>query len=360
MKKLTTLPVPPHFDPSKADQVFRVNYEDLARDAMAWKRQHGIFAAANDSRSGGPRIAAMLIDMQNTFCIPGFELYVGGRSGRGAVEDSARLARWIYQNLANITSYIPTMDTHRIGQIFHAFALVDENGNHPKPFTLVFVADVQSGKWRVNPAWASMIGIALGELQAYLLHYVTELHKAKRGPLTVWPYHSMLGGIGHALVPLIEEAIQFHSFARASRISFEIKGGEDKTENYSIFRPEVLRDQHDHGVGDKNKALIETLIKFDALVIAGQARSHCVAWSIEDLLQELVATGNQALAKKIYLMEDCSTSVYVPPLPDGKGGMTPEYDGELTAKPSFDRFVAAGMNLVRSTDPMDTWPGLAS
>ena len=33
--------------------------------------------------------------------------------------------------------------------------------------------------------------------------------------LTIWPYHAMLGGIGHALVAAIEEAIFFHGMARA-------------------------------------------------------------------------------------------------------------------------------------------------
>ena len=54
----------------------------------------------------------MLIDVQNTFCIPDFELYVGGRSGHGAVEDNIRLCEFIYRNLGNITHITATMDTH--------------------------------------------------------------------------------------------------------------------------------------------------------------------------------------------------------------------------------------------------------
>ena len=62
----------------------------------------------------------MLIDVQNTFCIPDFELYVGGRSGRGAVEDNTRLCEFIYRNLGNITHITATMDTHMTMQVFHA------------------------------------------------------------------------------------------------------------------------------------------------------------------------------------------------------------------------------------------------
>lgn len=41
----------------------------------------------------------LLIDVQNTFCIPSFELFVGGQSGTGAVEDNRRLCEFIYRNL---------------------------------------------------------------------------------------------------------------------------------------------------------------------------------------------------------------------------------------------------------------------
>ena len=69
----------------------------------------------------------MLIDVQNTFCIPDFELYVGGRSGRGAVEDNARLCQFIYHNLGRITKITATMDTHVTMQVFHAIFFIDKD-----------------------------------------------------------------------------------------------------------------------------------------------------------------------------------------------------------------------------------------
>ena len=50
----------------------------------------------------------------------------------------------------------------------------------------------------------------------------------------------MLGGIGHALVSAVEEAIFFHSIARKSPTRFELKGANPLTENYSVLSPEVL------------------------------------------------------------------------------------------------------------------------
>ena len=42
----------------------------------------------------------LLVDVQNTFCIPGYELFVGGQSGNGAVEDNMRLCQFIYRQPA--------------------------------------------------------------------------------------------------------------------------------------------------------------------------------------------------------------------------------------------------------------------
>ena len=58
--------------------------------------------------------------------------------------------------------------------------------------------------------------------------------------------------------------------------------------------------------------------------IAGQAASHCVRSSIEDILTEIALT-DRALAKKIYVMTDCMSPVTVP---DGKGGFAVDFTAE--------------------------------
>src|SRR5688572_20268596 len=189
------LPVPAHFDPERVGEVWRVPYEDRAREASAWAEEHGIGPAAEDS----PRVCLLAVDVQNTFCIPGFELFVGGRSGTGAVDDNRRLCEFLYRNLGAITQIVPSLDTHHAMQVFHAVWLVDEQGNHPTPYTLVAAADVDSGRWRANPEVAAALGIDASHLQRHLEHYTRRLAAGGKYDLTVWPYHAMLGGIGHAL-----------------------------------------------------------------------------------------------------------------------------------------------------------------
>lgn len=140
------LPLPDHFDPHKVGQVWRVPYEARAAEARTWAKEHHLQPNEQDQY----KIAMVLIDVQNTFCIPEFELYVGGRSGTGAVDDNVRLVQFIYRNLGSITHITLTLDTHQATQIFHPIFLVDENGEHPPPYTLVTAEDIQSGRWRFN------------------------------------------------------------------------------------------------------------------------------------------------------------------------------------------------------------------
>lgn len=341
----TELPLPPHFDSERAGEVWRVPYEDRAREARAWAGRHGIRTAAEDRF----RLALLLVDVQNTFCIPGFELYVAGRSGTGAVDDNKRLAAFIYRNLKGITEVIPTLDTHQAVQIFHSVFLVDEYGNFPAPYTRVSVEDVRRRRWRFNSFAAAALGLDPDEGQRHLLHYVEQLAASGRYELTVWPYHAMLGGIGHALVSIIEEAVFFHTLARLSQPDFHVKGRHPLTEHYSVLGPEVTHGPDGRSIAEKDQALIERLLSFDAVIIAGQAKSHCVAWTIADLLRGSEAK-DRALARRVYLLEDCTSPVVVPDVVD--------YTDE--ADLAFRRFAEAGMNVVRSTDPIWTWPGMRS
>jgi nicotinamidase-related amidase len=338
------LPIPAHFDPGRVGQVWRVPYEDRAREASAWAQEHGLTPAAEDAF----HLCLLGVDVQNTFCIPDFELFVAGRSGTGAVDDNRRLCEFIYRNLGSITQILPSLDTHHAMQVFHAIWLVDDQGNHPAPFTLVSVEDVATGRWRVNAAVAAALGLDADYAERQLAHYTRRLAEGGKYDLTVWPYHAMLGGIGHALVSAVEEAVFFHGIARYSPPDFQIKGENPLTEHYSMLGPEVTEGPDGERLGEKNTGLIEKLLTFDAVVVAGQAKSHCLAWTIDDLLEH--DEMRERLAHRTHLLEDCTSPVVVPGVVD--------YTDE--ANRAFERYAAAGMHVVRSTDPITSWPGLGT
>jgi nicotinamidase-related amidase len=337
MTTQTRLPLPSHFDPQHVGAVWRVPYQERAAEAEIWANQHGIQPASTDQT----RVCLLAIDVQNTFCIPDFELFVGGQSGRGAVEDNQRLCEFIYRNLGAITEIVATLDTHTAMQIFHPIFWVNQAGEHPIPAATMITLDaVQQGIWQVNPAVAH--SLAQGDysaLQRHALHYTQRLTENGKYPLTVWPYHSMLGGIGHALVSAVEEAMFFHGIGRKSQTRFELKGGNPLTENYSVLRPEVLDGAEQQAIAQPNQPLIQNLLQFDAVVVAGQAKSHCVAWTVDDLLTEIQAQ-DPTLAKKIYLLEDCTSPVVVPGV----------VDFTEQANATFQRFVDAGMQRLKSTE----------
>jgi nicotinamidase-related amidase len=337
------LPVPAFYRPERVGEVWRVPYEERAREARAWAEQHSLRAVSEDAF----RICLLAVDVQNTFCVPGFELFVGGRSGTGAVDDNRRLCEFVYRNLAALTQVVPSLDTHRAMQVFHPVWLVDADGSHPEPYTLVSPEDVEQGRWRVNPAVCESLGIDPEYAARQLLHYTRRLAEGGKYQLTVWPYHALIGGIGHALVSAVEEALFFHGIARSSQPDFQVKGEHPLTEHYSLLGPEVTEGPDGDELAGRNTALVEKLLTFDAVIVAGQAKSHCVAWTIDDLLEgddEHV----QRLAERVYLLEDCSSPVVVPDVVD--------YTDDADA--AYERFAAAGMHVVRSTDPLESWPEL--
>lgn len=343
------LPIPPHHDAERVGEVWKVDYAALAPAAARWAAEHAIPPAADDR----PRLCLLLIDLQNTFCIPGHELFVAGRSGTGAVDDNRRLCAFVYRNLGAITAIRATLDTHTAHQIFHPAFWVDEAGRHPAPLTAISVADVESGRWRVDrkvadPLWPRVAphrdAPAADELDAYALHYVKSLAAAGKYELMIWPYHAMLGGIGHALVSAVHEAMFFHSLARTSPVHHEVKGGRALTEHYSALGPEVTHDHRGRRLAPAGEAFLEALLDYDRIAVAGQAKSHCLAWTIEDLLGGL-RRRDPALARKVYLLEDCTSPVVVPGV----------VDFTEPADAAFARFAEAGMHVVRSTDPIASW-----
>lgn len=350
-----TLPLPDFYSPANAARwAYRPDESRLFAEATAWRKRHGIAAASEDRR----RVHLLLIDCQKDFCFPEGALYVGGRSGRGAVEDSDRIARFIYANLDQITEITCTADAHVPHQIFFPAFWVDERGEPPAAHREVTTDDVRAGRLRPNPELAAWLaGGDAAWLRAQAEYYCAQLEAAGKYTLYLWPPHCLVGSEGQALVGVVEEARLFHAWARGARSIVEAKGSHPLTEHYSALSPEVPT-RHDGGppLARRDQALVDTLLAADALVIAGQAASHCVKSTIEDLLGEIEAR-DPSLARKVWLLEDCMSSVAVAD-PATPGGFLFDFTPQAAA--ALRRFEAAGMNVVRSTEPVERWSPAAA
>jgi len=347
---VTPLPVPPFFDPVRAaDWEFRPDATTLSTAAAAWRRQHAVRASAADET----RVHLLLIDVQKDFCYPEGTLYVAGRSGTGAIDDSRRIAELIYRNLGAITEITATMDTHLAYQIFFPSFWLDKSDAPLTAHRVITSEQIAAGEVRPNPAIAKWLcGGNYTWPCRQVLHYTRELERAGKYQLYLWPPHCLLGSDGHALAGIVHEARLFHAFARTAQSSVEVKGGNPLTENYSVLRPEVLSRFDGAALAQRNTGFVHTLLVADAVVIAGQAASHCVKSTIDDLLGE-IAAHDPALASKVYLVTDCMSAVTVP---DGKGGLAADFTPQAEA--ALQKFADAGMHLVTSTTPISSWPGL--
>jgi nicotinamidase-related amidase len=250
----------------------------------------------------------------------------------GAVEDTTRTVEWLYRNMDKMTGLFFSMDTHRVFQIFHPSWWVDAQGRHPAPLTPIFLEEVRSGKWTAVAHPKESV------------EYVKKLESTGKYVLTVWPYHTLLGGLSHALVPAMMEAALFHAAARKHQTHFETKGTHAMTENYSVLSPEVT-ELSGNVVGAFNAPFFKMLMEYDRIYVFGQAKSHCVLSTINDIQKHVSAT-DPKLAEKIWILEDAMSPVPAPPL----SPLPDHLNFPKIADEAVAAWKAAGMKVVRTSD----------
>jgi nicotinamidase-related amidase len=319
------LPIPEFYDPAQVAGVYLERAALVADAAVAYQQQHAIPPATHDTY----KIAAFGIDCQVGFCTPGASLFVPG-----AVEDMQRTLVWIYRNLDKLTGLLFSLDTHRVLQIFHPAWWRDRHGQHPAPFTPITYEEIHNGTW--TPV----------AHRQECLEYCQKLEVSGKYVLTIWPYHVLLGGMSHTLVPALMEATIFHSLVRQQQAHFEIKGMHTLSENYSVLSPEV-QELGGKTIGRFNEALLSMLLAYDRVYVFGQAKSHCVRstlYDIRDHLQTMAAS----LTDKIWILEDAMSPVPPPPIEPLPSAL----DFPRVAEQAMAEFRQAGMHVVKTTDPI--------
>ena len=320
------LPMPRFHEDARAGQLHLERGAEVAEEARRYIAEHRLRPAREDTL----RIAAFGIDVQVAFCTPGASLFVPG-----AVEDTQRALRFLYSHLDRVTELVFSLDTHRAFQIFHPAWWRDAEGLPPRPLTVITAADVRAGRWRAT------------RFPEESLAYCERLEASGKYVLTIWPFHALLGGLSHALVPAVYEASLFHALVRDTPTHFELKGEHPLTENYSVLSPEVT-EVKGQKVGEFNTRLFEHLMSFDRVYVFGQAKSHCVLSTLQDLRQHIERTDRSKMGR-VFILEDAMSPVPAPPLDP----LPPALDFPRVADAALRDFRAAGMRVVRTTDPLD-------
>ncbi len=234
--------------------------------------------------------ALLIIDPQNDFCNPGDNkakargsLYVDG-----ADKDMERLAEWIKKNKESIDFIGITIDSHQPNDISHPNFWMDKDGSFPPAFTSITSKDVEEGKWspRFNPKKC--------------LKYLKELENQNEYPHVIWPVHCIIGSEGAAIYqPLMEALIEWT--VRGKFYQTVAKGTFPFTEHFGAFRAQIPEAERPET--QLNQNLLKTLETYQNIYLAGEAKSHCVANSLKQVLKA------PSLACKFIILEDAMSNV---------------------------------------------------
>ncbi len=246
------------------------------------------------------QIELLIIDPQNDFCHPDGSLFVPG-----ATDDMDRTADMITRLKDKIDDIHITLDSHHFVDIAHPIFWLDSSGKHPAPFTIIAAADVKNGLFRTtNP-----------QFQTRATEYVNSLEANARYPLCIWPPHCLIGSWGYAVInhfdkttpiaPLFEVLLNWEN--QFAMVDYVTKGSNFWTEHYSAVQADVP-DPQDPDT-QLNMSLIETLQKADIILLAGEARSHCLANTVIDIANNF---GEENI-KKMILLQDATSDVPDPP-----------------------------------------------
>ncbi len=232
----------------------------------------------------------LVIDPQNDFLdIPGAALPVPGANA-----DMQRLAHWLLGHLEQVQSITVTLDSHASIGVERTTFWLDAKGDAVAPFTLVTAADLLKGRYA--PRHAAQREETLAYLQA--------LEAGGRRQLVVWPVHCVVGSWGHNIHVGLAQAIADWEEQTGRICEKVLKGQHPLTEQYSALRAEVPR--ADDVRTQLDLALLNRLAaQRGMLLVAGEALSHCVAASVDDLMAQLPA---QRLQQTL-LLSDCMSPV---------------------------------------------------
>jgi len=236
------------------------------------------------------RVHLLVIDPQNDFCDPKGSLYV-----TGADKDMNRVGAMVTRLGSKIDDIHITLDSHRNFDVAHPMYWKNSKGENPNPFTLISVKDVENGIW--TPTVSS--------LYKRSLEYVKELEKKAKYVLCIWPAHCLIGSWGHNVYPSVFSSISDWEKKNNGMINYVTKGSNPYTEHYSAVAAEVA-DPSDTTT-QINAGLINTLENdCDMLLIAGEAKSHCVRSTVMDIVHNF---SDPKVAQKIIILTDGMSAV---------------------------------------------------
>jgi nicotinamidase-related amidase len=224
-----------------------------------------------------------IVDPQNDFCSPMGSLYVPN-----AEKDVAKISDLINEVGENINNIYISMDMHNILNIWNKEFWIDEcNYKHPQEFTTITLQDVLEEKWKViNSDYKNKC-----------------IESLSINDITIWSRHCEIGTWGNSIFEPLYNALYKWTEIRKKNIIYLFKGQNHFQEQYSAFGKTggVLTTQ--------NENIITSMLSIPTL-ICGEASSHCVLHTIDDIVLQYTMHRNSKQLYPIIFLKDCSSPVY--------------------------------------------------
>ncbi len=228
----------------------------------------------------------LVIDPQNDFCNSQGALYVPN-----AENDISRIISLIDLHGDEIDGILLTADDHLPNDIAHPAFWIDDKGKHPAPFTTISSQDIQDKKYMA----------AAMEDQSIATQYIEQLEQTHKTH-TIWPMHCISGTWGAGIVP--ELLAKIIGWTENSNRHYKIlrKGWYPYTEHFGAFQAEVSYPMIESTLF--NTPLARELNKYNTILIAGEAKSHCVNNTIKQII-----TKAPELVPKLVILSDAMSPV---------------------------------------------------
>jgi nicotinamidase/pyrazinamidase len=255
----------------------------------------------------------LVIDPQGSFCRvvdPALQQVVhdGELCVKGAWDDMVRLADLIKRLGDKIDGIKVTLDSHNRLHIAHPLWFTNKNtGKYPAPFTIMRLdGDRIIGSAFNADGTFQDVGEFDTPFREWTLFYLRELAASNRYPHTIWSFHCLIGTPGHNIVETLAESL-FEWEDSNNRIVTKItKGSCPRVEHFSAVRAEVV--DPDDPSTRLNVDFISALMEADEILLAGEARSHCLAMTITDIANEFIRE-DDCFIRKCVLLTDATSDV---------------------------------------------------
>jgi nicotinamidase/pyrazinamidase len=211
----------------------------------------------------------------------------------GAKKDMDRLAAMVAKYSRKINDIHITLDSHRGIDISHGAFWVGSNGKEPDPFSQITHDSIVNGIWVPR----------IPGLRQHALDYTAYLEKGGKYVHTIWPTHCLIGSTGHSVEDKFFEAANNWASDSVGLVDFVTKGSDYRVEHFGALEAEMPMPDNPETLLNAN--FLTTLREADIVLIAGEALSHCVRATVQQIIDNI---GDEHI-KKIHLLKDCSTSI---------------------------------------------------